>query len=1034
MDWTDYLDYSPVGLGLRAGNYLARLIMPEQRQSPPPRRPAPPRPTPAPTPAPSPRSASPRGGRGTPTPAPSRGGRSTIPAGTTDAYLQRWGNKDPAELRQIYQNARASVVRRLTDPAQRERALARFDTDPRTQAIRQLAGLERVTTTRAELRDVARRAQATRSALINEAGRNAARERQGANTGFTSALGAGIRRSLFGLPERLAAAGLYYTGQSGNLNYDETLQATRAATDEELSRSTSGNIIGQIMGSFGGGGVAGNLITRGAGRLAASGAPIAQRAGNVLQSLTQLRQGQRLANTGRIALAGAAGGAAQAAGEGSDVIEGALTGAIAAPAVHGGIQLARLGGRQGGRLIRQVTRPFSSSVPRAIREVITEAPEAVVSRQRALSNQIDPDGNTNVPVVAALRDQDFRTVVDKVVMRSPEATEIARGHSGRYLRGFMDRMLGHVNRAGREGDAIPTSIGELAQLRRDTADELMHPIRDRTVDLTRLPLDDLERQVTRQIGGRIQGLAPRINEALRDLSPDDLNGMGLDASDVANARRLMTDWGLGTPVHATVQEMDSLRRALDAAAKSSQNSNPANAMAFRNASRAVREFTTSEVPAYGQMVDTYAAQSRMMEGFETAAAGRRIEDIEDDLLRSNLRTPEGRIGMKAGELFRQREAVTGRPTGAIAAARDFASEGRLTRPASIEPGAARPGTVTENLGDRAAAGLARASQGEIQVLDRMLNTDRLNALAQNEQGTLNPMDIARMASISGAMTETKIRVVSAILKAMVGKLPTPMSKKVANNLADMLFSQDAAATQRAMTALRRAGLGERITTSLMRNALPNNIAVGMLAGGRGGPDAGTPSGGNTTSVEGDLGGEGDYSQMSDEELMRLIGEGGDADYSQMSDEELMQAIGQDSGESPYAQDLQHIYDTENPELLDLISRVENQESGGRQHGDDGRPLTSSAGAVGVMQVMPGTAPEAAAIAGVPWDENAYRNDPTYNRILGIAYLSEMLRRYDGDVELALIAYNAGPGRADEIAAGRGQLPAETQDYVSRITE
>ncbi len=199
----------------------------------------------------------------------------------------------------------------------------------------------------------------------------------------------------------MAAAGLAYlpssiTGNNTDLNYDELLQVTRAATDEELGRSTGGNIIGQIMGSFGGGGVAGNLITRGAGRLAASGAPLVARAGNVLQSLTQLQKGQRLANAGRISLAGATGGAAQAAGEGSDVGEGAVAGAIAAPVLAGGIKAAQAG----ARALRQATRPFSSSVPKAIREVITEAPDAVASRQAALSAQT----GTNVPVVAALKE------------------------------------------------------------------------------------------------------------------------------------------------------------------------------------------------------------------------------------------------------------------------------------------------------------------------------------------------------------------------------------------------------------------------------------------------------------------------------------------------------------------------------------------------------------------------------------------------------------------------------------------------------
>lgn len=880
-----------------------------------------------------------------------------------------------------------------SDPAAQRAALAKFDRDPRTQRLRTLAGMPAVTTPRAELQAAARRA---RSEAVTEAGRRAARERQGANTGFTSAIGAGIRRGLFGIPERLAAAGLYYSGNAGDLSYDETLQATRAATDEELSRSTGGNIIGQIVGGFGGGGVAGKAIAQGAGRLASAGAPVLAKAGNVLQRLTTLEKGKRLANAGRISLAGGVGGAAQAAGEGSDVAAGAATGAIAAPVLAGAIKTAQVG----GRVARAATRPFSGSTGKAIREVITEAPETVAARQRELSAQT----GANVPVVAALKDQDFRAVTEKVLKKSPEAMETARGHSGKYLRGFMDRMLGHVNRAGRQGDAQNTSIGELAQLRRDTADDLMAPIAAREVDLTQLPLDDLERQMTRQIGGRILGLAPRINEALRDLAPDDLAGMGLDASDVANARKLMTQWGMGTPVTATVKEMDSLRRALDAAGKSAQNSNPANAMAFRNASKAVREFTAGEVPAYGQMVDTYAAQSRMMEGFETAAAGKRLTDIEDDLLRTNLRTPEGRIGMKAGELFRQREAVSGRPTGAIAAARDFASEGKLTRPASLDPGAAQPGTVTENLGEAAAAGLAKASQAETQVLGRMLDTDKLNAMARDEAGALSPEEIVYGAFLGNALASTKAR----FLASLINKLPSGFNKKVADNLADMLFSQDAAATKKAMTALQRVGLGERATTSLMRNALPNNIAVGALAAGKGAPGEDAPGG--EGSAEDDLAGL--ETPSVEDDLAGMV-----------ADDEVIDE------ESPYAQDLQTIYDTENPELLDLIDRVEQQESGGDQS------AVSSAGAVGVMQVMPETAPEAAALAGVPWDEQAYREDATYNRILGIAYLSEMLRRYDGDVELALAAYNAGPGRADQFAAGNidfAGLPAETQNYVARI--
>jgi soluble lytic murein transglycosylase len=130
--------------------------------------------------------------------------------------------------------------------------------------------------------------------------------------------------------------------------------------------------------------------------------------------------------------------------------------------------------------------------------------------------------------------------------------------------------------------------------------------------------------------------------------------------------------------------------------------------------------------------------------------------------------------------------------------------------------------------------------------------------------------------------------------------------------------------------------------------------------------------------------------------------------------------------------LQNVYDNESPELIDLIQRVKRQESG-----KQGQSAVSPAGAIGIMQVMPETGPEAAALAGVPWDEEAFHTDATYNELLGIAYLSEQLRKYDGDVARALAAYNAGPGATDHAMASHGDawlaaMPAETQDYVARV--
>jgi len=122
---------------------------------------------------------------------------------------------------------------------------------------------------------------------------------------------------------------------------------------------------------------------------------------------------------------------------------------------------------------------------------------------------------------------------------------------------------------------------------------------------------------------------------------------------------------------------------------------------------------------------------------------------------------------------------------------------------------------------------------------------------------------------------------------------------------------------------------------------------------------------------------------------------------------------------------------------DVFPRMVGVESRGNQFGRDGKPLTSRAGAIGVAQVMPGTAPEAAKLAGVPFDDNLYRTDRAYNYALGEAYYNEQLRVF-GNKRLAAAAYNAGPGavrRALQRGGPNGwinHVPRETQKYVRDV--
>lgn len=129
-----------------------------------------------------------------------------------------------------------------------------------------------------------------------------------------------------------------------------------------------------------------------------------------------------------------------------------------------------------------------------------------------------------------------------------------------------------------------------------------------------------------------------------------------------------------------------------------------------------------------------------------------------------------------------------------------------------------------------------------------------------------------------------------------------------------------------------------------------------------------------------------------------------------------------------------------PPLLLALSRQESEFNAG---------AVSSAGALGLMQLMPQTAREVARVMQVSYRRDQLTADPAYNVRLGSRYLGGLLDAWDGNYVLALAAYNAGEGRVRKWIREWGDprrpdvdaidwielIPfSETRNYVQRVLE
>ena len=121
----------------------------------------------------------------------------------------------------------------------------------------------------------------------------------------------------------------------------------------------------------------------------------------------------------------------------------------------------------------------------------------------------------------------------------------------------------------------------------------------------------------------------------------------------------------------------------------------------------------------------------------------------------------------------------------------------------------------------------------------------------------------------------------------------------------------------------------------------------------------------------------------------------------------------------------------------------------RQESEFREDAISSAGARGLMQLMPQTAVRVASVLGVAHNTGMLIGEPQHNIRLGSSYIADRIDAYRGSYVLAIAAYNAGPGRVRDWVEQLGDPRRpdvdvidwiesltiyETRNYIQRVLE
>lgn len=647
-----------------------------------------------------------------------------------------------------------------------------------------------------------------------------------AKTGnFLTALKGGVTRGLFGVPERLAAAGEAYlpsafTGNTSNASYDDILKTIRANTDADMAQSTAGNITGQVVGGLAGG----RAIVGGLGALASTAAeaasPIVSGTGNALQELMTLRNGEKAANAAKLLIGGGAAGATQAAGEGTDVGQGAAHGVLGSAVLGTGFKAAQV-----------LTRPVRdflqlSSAGQILKRLTTATQEQI--EQKAAQYRADTQG-AEPTLFELLPQADQKRILkqavvgrDPIVEQTSQAIRARASNLGPEMSSAANQIVGPQRRFIQQG--IARDLGNARPSGTPTPEDIdmatrainsptdMLALRDHEARTIMAPhdnapvvgsLEDLYPSVPAPDGsGARIATDPEVSAVIRSAAGtmrQRPQNAGITAGDVSDMiSTLRGDLGKGGIEGRTAQ------RAIDHLEGTLQDANP------------------EAAAAQAQMTAAYAARSRMAEGMQAGAATKLRDNVQVGTSRREARkvvnafdTPEGAAGRTLGQSNQVLDNLAGSPEEALRATVGM-SRGSISR----ELGA--------NLGDAPGGQLmaaARAQDTSAQALSQAANM----ANSGGEGNRVADLASALVGLHPGSFIATKAHAVKKILSM------THIPENRARTMVDMLFSQDPAMTQRAISALSTERGGGQALQYL-------SSVAGQL-----GAQAGAPSTGETSA-------------------------------------------------------------------------------------------------------------------------------------------------------------------------------------------